>query len=214
MDEAEFLGASMVSLETQAEDTARSIGALTGEVMRNGDETERSSAKYRISTARLSSQLGRAFENIIQDGAKLSDVLGDLARSISETAFRAAIRPVTDHIASGIGGIINGIMGFADGGAFSQGKVMPFAKGGVVSGPVTFPMRGGMGLMGEAGPEAIMPLTRGSDGKLGVRAEGGGGRPVQVVMNIQTPNAESFRRSQSQIAAQMARALSRGQRNR
>jgi len=76
-----------------------------------------------------------------------------------------------------------------------------------------FPMRGGFGLMGEAGPEAIMPLTRGSDGRLGVRSEGSG-RAVNVVMNISTPDVEGFRRSNSQIAAQMGRVLSRGQRNR
>ena len=88
---------------------------------------------------------------------------------------------------------------------------MPFASGGVVSGPVRFPMRGGTGLMGEAGPEAIMPLSRGSDGRLGVRTEGGG-RPVQVVMNISTPDVDGFRRSGTQVAAQMSRALGRGQR--
>ena len=89
---------------------------------------------------------------------------------------------------------------------------MPFANGGVVTGPVSFPMRGGMGLMGEAGPEAIMPLTRGADGKLGVRSSGG--QPITVVMNISTPDVQGFRRSQGQIAAQMSRALSRGNRNR
>ena len=66
--------------------------------------------------------------------------------------------------------------------------------------------------MGEAGPEAIMPLSRGPDGKLGVRSEGGG-RPVQVVMNISTPDVTGFQRSQNQIAAQMSRAIARGQRN-
>lgn len=73
-------------------------------------------------------------------------------------------------------------------------------------------MRGGMGLMGEAGPEAIMPLSRGADGKLGVRAESG--RAVNIVMKISTPDVEGFARSQSQIAAQVGRALGRGQRNR
>ena len=76
-----------------------------------------------------------------------------------------------------------------------------------------FPMRGGLGLMGEAGPEAIMPLARGPDGKLGVRG-GGGSAPVNVVINIQTPDVEGFQRSQSQIAAQMGRLLGQGQRNR
>lgn len=89
---------------------------------------------------------------------------------------------------------------------------MPFADGGVVSGPAVFGMRGGLGLMGEAGPEAIMPLTRGSDGKLGVRAAEG--RAVSVTMNISTPDVQGFQRSRSQIAAQLSRALSAGARNR
>ena len=67
--------------------------------------------------------------------------------------------------------------------------------------------------MGEAGAEAIMPLGRGADGKLGVRAEGAP-RPVSVVFNITTPDVAGFQRSQSQIAAQMSRALGRGERNR
>ena len=87
---------------------------------------------------------------------------------------------------------------------------MPFATGGVVNSATTFPMRGGVGVMGEAGPEAIMPLARGSDGKLGVRGSGGG---ATVVMNISTPDVQGFQRSQSQIAAHMSRALSAGNRN-
>ena len=71
-------------------------------------------------------------------------------------------------------------------------------------------MRGGTGLMGEAGPEAIVPLARGRDGKLGIRSNGGG---VNVMVNISTPDAQSFQRSQSQITAMMARAVARGQRN-
>lgn len=69
-----------------------------------------------------------------------------------------------------------------------------------------------MGLMGEAGPEAIMPLTRSADGALGVKAAGGGGS-VNVTMNISTPDVEGFRRSRTQVAAEISRALSRGKRN-
>jgi phage-related minor tail protein len=70
-----------------------------------------------------------------------------------------------------------------------------------------------MGLMGEAGPEAILPLARGADGRLGVRAAGGGGRPVQVTVNVTTPDVAGFVRSQGQVAAAVGRVLARGQRN-
>ncbi len=65
---------------------------------------------------------------------------------------------------------------------------------------------GGIGLMGEAGPEAIMPLTRGPGGKLGVRAEAAP-RQVTVAMTVVTPDANSFRRSEAQIRASAARAI-------
>jgi hypothetical protein len=58
-----------------------------------------------------------------------------------------------------------------------------FAKGGVFDGPIMFPMREGMGMMGEAGPEAIMPLARGSDGSLGVRVNGGGADGMAKLIN-------------------------------
>jgi phage-related minor tail protein len=163
----------------------------------------------------LSRGLRRAFDGVIFGGQSLSDALESMARSMIQTTYSAAIKPVTDHfgglLAQGVTGLVQDILPFADGAAFSQGRVRPFANGGVVSGPVHFPMRGGMGLMGEAGPEAIVPLARGPDGKLGVRSAGGGA--VNVVMNITTPDAESFRRSQGQIAARMGRVLQQGRRN-
>lgn len=160
--------------------------------------------------------LRTAFDGLVLDGRNLSDVLGGLAQSMAGTAYSAAVNPVTDHfggmLANGLNAAVSGLMPFADGAPFSQGKVMPFAKGGVVSSPTTFPMRGGTGLMGEAGPEAIMPLARGADGRLGVRGAGGGA--VTVNMNISTPDAQSFQRSSGQVATQMARALGRSQRHR
>lgn len=84
------------------------------------------------------------------------------------------------------GGIGSSILSFlspnANGNAFAGGNVIPFANGGVVGGPMTFPMRGGKtGLMGEAGPEAIMPLKRGQDGKLGVASQGSASNNIKIV---------------------------------
>ncbi|PID37162.1 MAG: phage tail protein [Rhodobacterales bacterium] len=163
----------------------------------------------------MSRGLKSAIDGIVLGGDTLSEAIEGLGRSMMQTVYNAALRPVTNHMgglmSEAVGGLWNAFLPFADGGAFSQGRVTPFARGGVVTAPTTFPMRGGTGLMGEAGPEAIMPLTRGADGKLGVRAAGGG-RPVQVTMNITTPDAAGFQRSQGQIAAQMNRAIARGNR--
>ena len=169
----------------------------------------------------LSNAIGRglrsAFDGLVFDGMKLSDALRGVANSMSASVYAVAMRPVQQAaggaIATGLNDLLGSVFAFKDGGAFSSGRVTAFAKGGVVSQPTHFAMRGGRGLMGEAGPEAIMPLARGADGRLGVQAAGGG-RAINVVMNITTPDAAGFARSQSQIAAQLSRALSRGERNR
>lgn len=155
--------------------------------------------------------LRRAISGLTAEGAKLSDALRGVARSMADTMLSIAMKPITQALAGAMAQGIGGLMPFAAGGAFSQGQVIPFAKGGVVSAPTTFGLRGATGLMGEAGPEAIMPLQRGPDGRLGVAASGG--RPMSVTFHIQTPDVAGFQRSQSQIAAQMQRLLARGNRN-
>jgi lambda family phage tail tape measure protein len=167
----------------------------------------------------FSGQLRDAFEGVVFEGDRLSDALKDMARNMMDTVYQTAMDPLQDQIggflSQGLNAMFGGAKEFANGGAFSQGRVTPFARGGVVQSPTPFPMRGGMGLMGEAGPEAILPLTRGADGRLGVSAgDGGGAQSVQVHMNITTPDVQGFQRSQSQIAAQMSRMLAKGQRNR
>ena len=68
--------------------------------------------------------------------------------------------------------VLDGILKNANGNVFAKNKIVPYAKGGIVNKPTLFPMANGAGLMGEAGPEAIMPLRRGRNGKLGVQASG------------------------------------------
>jgi phage-related minor tail protein len=164
----------------------------------------------------ISKGLKRAIDGLVFDGDTLAEAMRGVGKSMLDAAYNAALRPVTSHVGSvlgnGLESVIQGLLPFENGGSFSQGRVTPFATGGVVSNPTYFPMRGGTGLMGEAGPEAIMPLSRGANGKLGVRAEGGS-KNVNVTMNISTPDVEGFRRSQSQIAAQLSRAMGRGSRN-
>jgi len=160
--------------------------------------------------------LRRAFDGVVFDGKSLSDALDGLAQTMVQTTYSAAIKPVTDQfgglLGDGVRSLVEGLLPFGNGAGFAQGRVMPFASGGVVRGATLFPMRGATGLMGEAGPEAILPLARGRDGKLGVRA-GAGGSAVNVVMNVTTPDVTGFQRSRGQIAAQMRRALAQGGRN-
>ncbi|SHE50358.1 phage tail tape measure protein, lambda family [Loktanella atrilutea] len=215
-DQIDSLDATTAALERTLGDTA-AMAASFDATLRGMQGTLAETTRDLGNLERgFSGGLRRAFDGLIFDGRSLSDTLGSVARSMIDTAYAAAVNPVMKQagslLADGINAAVSGAMPFAGGAPFSQGRVMPFAKGGVVSSPVSFGMRGGTGLMGEAGPEAIMPLARGADGQLGVR--GGGGQTVNVTMHVSTPDVQGFQRSQSQIAARMGRMLGQGQRNR
>ncbi len=90
------------------------------------------------------------------------------------------------------------------------GGVTAFAKGGIVAAPSYFPLSNGLGLMGEAGPEAILPLRRGSDGRLGVAS--GGASAVQVTLNVSAQDARSFLAAEAEVSAMLLRAVRRGAR--
>ena len=195
--------------------TARMATEFEAELGRLRQSMVYTSREVGTLSAGIGGGLRRAFDGLVLDGVKLSDALKHVARGMAETAFSVAMRPVgqalAGAIAQGVNGLVSGALPFADGAAFSQGRLVPFAQGGVVTQPTHFPIRGATGLMGEAGPEAIMPLRRGADGRLGVAA-GGHGRAMNVTINVTTPDVAGFQRSQSQIAAQMGRLLARGER--
>ena len=138
----------------------------------------------------MSDALGDALMSVVDGTKSASDAFSDMARIIIKKAFEmAVINPILNSIFGtgglNVSGYTNAPTLFANGAAFSGGNVIPFANGGVVGGPTTFPMTNGQtGLMGEAGPEAIMPLKRGKGGKLGVVAEGSS-QPVVINQTFQ-----------------------------
>jgi hypothetical protein len=198
----ESLEDQVAALEATLGGTATVVAAFEGELGRMRDTMLFTGREVNGLSTSIGGGLRRAFDGLAFDGLKLNDALKMVGRTIVDSFYNAALKPVQNAFGGLIANGLNGLLS----------QVQPFAKGGVVSGPTNFATRGGMGLMGEAGPEAIMPLARGADGRLGIQA--GGGRAVTVVMNITTPDVQGFARSQSQIAEQAARALSRGQRNR
>ncbi|NDG29867.1 hypothetical protein EB118_07195 [bacterium] len=125
------------------------------------------------------------FQSLIQDLARYE------LRLAMTALYANAIRPLFNSALSFLGfgfqlpvgkakgDIMMGgasLPGYAMGGAFNQGRELNYyAMGGIVDKPVLFPMKKGMGLMGEAGPEAIMPLRKDANGNLGVMTFANGG---------------------------------------
>lgn len=154
------------------------------------------------SARQFAAMMVRAFAQASSGGKQFDDVLKSLALNLSKLAAQNALKPLARDLASGLQGLFNN----------GAGNVTPFASGGVIGAPTYFPLAaGGFGLAGEAGPEAIMPLARGPDGRLGVA--GGGSGQANITVHIATPDADSFRRSETYLTGQIARAVARGQRN-
>jgi hypothetical protein len=141
----------------------------------------------------LGANLGSSFASAFQGMAdQLTDFVttgkasfGDFARSVlkdlSNIFIKFALFQALKAIVPG-GSAFGKFLGFADGAAFAQNGIQPFARGGIVNSPTVFPFAKGIGLMGEAGPEGILPLRRGRDGNLGVMSSGGG--TTNVVVNV------------------------------
>lgn len=189
--------------------------------------TEYLPAKFAEASRSIESSMGDAFYRMMADGQSFGDAMQQLTQDIARSFMRMVadmiarwimFQTVTNGIfggwgantvhgqasgapvtSSGLGSYTGNFSSsaYASGGAFMNGRPIAFADGGIVNRSTIFPFASGIGLMGEAGPEAIMPLKRTSSGKLGVAAEGGGvnimsevhvhnetGRPVEAKSNI------------------------------
>lgn len=137
------------------------------------------------------SSLEDAFVDFTMTGKlSFSDLADSIIKDLVRIAYKAmVIAPIMQGITGMFGGgsvvskalgasnaAVSAITGSAKGNVFSGGGISDYS-GSIVSSPTTFDFnehvtafRKGAGLMGEAGPEAVMPLTRGPDGILGVRS--------------------------------------------
>ena len=139
----------------------------------------------------VTNKLGDAFADFFVEGKRgfrelAVSAIKELNKIIIKAAFMKFVaNPIVGALGlNAKGNVFSGgeVVPSAMGNVLAKNKIVPYAYGGVVDKPTLFPMANGMGLMGEAGAEAIMPLKRGKDGKLGVAAQGGG--IGNIVVNV------------------------------
>lgn len=146
-------------------------------------------------------QIGLGTKSVSQSFAEMGKTIQGIFQQIISDFINMSIRMamfgsngsggLLGSLVSGIGGLFTGgvpqpgspnfigPMPQANGGVFSASSLSAYSNS-IVSKPTIFPFAKGIGLMGEAGAEAIMPLRRGSGGRLGVDASGFGGAQQQV----------------------------------
>jgi hypothetical protein len=171
------------------------------------DAIERIRQRNEALAETIAQTMGDGLMSIVDGTKSVEQAFKDMARLIIVELYKVL---VVEQMVLAIKNAIraSGYLPFENGSAFSGGNVVPFASGGVVGSPTTFPMSGGRtGLMGEAGPEAIMPLQRGANGKLGVAVNGGeSGTTVNQVINISTGVQQTVRNEIRSMMPQIAEA--------
>lgn len=159
---------------------------------------------------RFGSVLTSALKGAVISGKSLEDTLRQIGLSLAGMALDAGLKPLQTILGNAFSSLVGSILPFSHGGL--TGGIQAFAEGGIVASPTYFGMGNKTGLMGEAGAEAILPLQRGADGRLGVAVNSGSTRQPAVNVTIVTQDANSFRKSEAQVSAAVARAVNRGSR--
>ncbi len=191
---------ALLNAQEKSATVTRTIGSSLETVTKETEKAKAATVKLKEATKEVAKEQDKMYENIQgtltngitnmyrswMDGATdWKDMMGNILKDILAQMLEIL---VIKQLVSGISGAFGGGMSsslstsigmFAKGGAFSNGVQM-FASGGVVDSPTAFGMSGGMGIMGENGSEAILPLTRTSSGNLGVEATTA---PVTVNVN-------------------------------
>jgi len=155
-----------VAAADQLEAEQFAAGAAIAEQLNQQDKLNKATDKYAITLDQikdtLADQMTSAIEGLIDGTKTLGESLSGLLRTFASMFLRA-----------GMGRLVDNIFPSAKGNVFAQNGIVPYAKGGYIGRPT-------MALMGEAGPEAVLPLRRGRGGRLGVETLGGGVGSVTV----------------------------------
>ena len=137
---------------------------------------------YKAIGQTLQQSIVSALEGIIYQTESLRESLSNVLKQVANLFLQFGMKAAFS--ATGLSdffGLNQNVTQNAYGNAYGKNGIVPFARGGVVDKPTVFPFANGIGVMGEAGAEAIMPLRRGRDGRLGVQASGGVG---DIVVNV------------------------------
>lgn len=165
----------------------------------------------------------KAFSNFAT--SMIGSIQRILAQKMAETLLSSFITPALSNIGSGFMGLFSSSVSGATAATMGTGPMLAAANGGVFSGsgisaysgsivskPTIFPFAKGTGLMGEAGPEAILPLTRNSKGKLGVIADStgqSGGNVYNIAVTVQSSKDEKPADTGQKIAEAMMRTIAK-----
>lgn len=188
IDSSQNLAGQMSSVVTNAfssMDDALTSFVTTGKISFSSLATSIIADMARIAVKQASST---ALQSLFSIGMSLysgggNGLAAGSAGAVSSNLGASAAGYGSSYIPQAKGGAwTGGTQFFADGGAFTNS---------IVSTPTAFNTQNGRGVMGEAGPEAIVPLARSSDGKLGVRMAGGGGSSGSSGVNVNIYISES-----------------------
>jgi len=210
--EANEFGLTVESITEKLKNNTKETFNLKEEFKKLVKETTDMKTKVGELALDVTNRLGDAFADFFVTGKNgfrelALSAVQELNKIIVKAAFMKFIaNPITDALGltSANGNVISGgeVVPSAMGNVFAKNKIVPYAYGGIVNKPTLFPMANGMGLMGEAGAEAIMPLKRGANGKLGVQASGGVGN---IVVNVDASGSSV--EGNSQQSAELGRML-------
>lgn len=176
------------TVESSTQKIKTSVSDVSDKIGKFYKEEEEKTRRLKTATENLGMTFQSAFEDAVIEGKKLSEVLSSLLEDIERIILRTAVTgPLAEALKTGVLSLFG--ISSAQGNIFSNGRLVPFKNGGLIPRPTLFPMaNGGVGLAGEAGTEAIMPLFRTGSGDLGVKSGGGG-----VEVNVYAPEGSSVK---------------------